>query len=77
MYTYEQGKATEADLMRKVNSLSDEHKARPSERTKLELELAISTQKLFSAGFTRRYAAEMIAESAANREMKRTQRKHA
>jgi len=83
-YTYEQGKEMEAALIREVDKwdailkqfprgvmglTDDAVKKSPEYReAKAQFDAAFAKQRLFSAGFTKRYKKEMLAERAAQRE---------
>ena len=86
MYTYEQGKATEAELIREVDKwdlelqkfprgimglIPDEvRRSEEFQQAKRQFDYAFSKQRLFSAGFTKRYKKEILAERAAKRRAK-------
>jgi hypothetical protein len=84
MYTYEEGKAIEAELISEVDRwdavlkgfprgvmglVEDEAKKSPEfKQAKLQFDCAFAKQQLFSAGFTKRYVKEMLAERKAKRD---------
>ena len=77
-YTYEQGKETEATLIREVDKWDAELQGFPSgpmgltpdavrksveyQNAKRQYDKAFSELRLFAAGFTKRYKKEMLAE---------------
>lgn len=83
MYTYEQGKEMEAALISEVDKwdkvlklfprgkmgLIDDATKKTAEyqKSKRQFDYAFSKQRLFSAGFTKRYKKELLAERAERR----------